>query len=149
MRGAVSLSLCVLAACGPKAAPPAPATPPTLTEHCATQVGEPRVLEVVSGVWVAIGYDLANIVLIETAAGHVIVDAGMSPARAAEAHQQRMPLILPDAAQHRGSTPPCGRKRLLSSRQFLARLDQPVGSASDRNARLEDIVVVDAHRVGG
>ena len=85
MRALGWMGVWALAACGPKAVPPVPATPPTLTEHCATQVGEPRVLEVVPGVWVAIGYDLANIVLIETAEGHVIVDAGMSPTRAAEA----------------------------------------------------------------
>lgn len=33
-------------------------------------------------VWVAVGYDLANTILIKTSAGHVIVDVAMSPAKA-------------------------------------------------------------------
>lgn len=43
----------------------------------------PRIETVAPGVHVAIGFDLANTVLIETSAGHVVVDAGMSPVTAA------------------------------------------------------------------
>jgi glyoxylase-like metal-dependent hydrolase (beta-lactamase superfamily II) len=39
----------------------------------------PRVEMPADGVFVAIGYDLANTILIRTSAGNVVVDAGMSP----------------------------------------------------------------------
>ena len=58
------------------------ATLADLTDYCDEAVGAPRVEEVVDGVWVAIGYDLANTILIETAEGNVIVDVSMSPERA-------------------------------------------------------------------
>ncbi|MEZ4464648.1 MAG: MBL fold metallo-hydrolase [bacterium] len=53
--------------------------PPTVPRPSARPVEE-----VAPGVFVAIGYDLASTILIRTAAGNVIVDAGMSPARARE-----------------------------------------------------------------
>ncbi|MCB9549347.1 MAG: MBL fold metallo-hydrolase [Myxococcales bacterium] len=53
-----------------------------LAAHCASAIGPPRVEEVAPDVFVAIGYDLANTILLRTADGNVIVDAGMSPARA-------------------------------------------------------------------
>jgi alkyl sulfatase BDS1-like metallo-beta-lactamase superfamily hydrolase len=46
---------------------------------CATQVGAPRVEKVTERVYVAIGYDLANTVLIKTSVGNVFVDVGMHP----------------------------------------------------------------------
>jgi alkyl sulfatase BDS1-like metallo-beta-lactamase superfamily hydrolase len=55
-----------------------------LTEHCDERVGEPRVEEVAEGLWVAIGFDLANTMLLETSEGNVVIDVGMSPARSAE-----------------------------------------------------------------
>jgi len=58
-------------------------TPEALAAHCAEVVGEPRVEEVAEGIWVAVGYDLANTILIGTSDGNVVVDTGMSPARAA------------------------------------------------------------------
>lgn len=42
---------------------------------------------IADGVWVAIGYDLANTTLIRTAAGNVVVDPGMSPARSSVVRQ--------------------------------------------------------------
>ncbi len=45
----------------------------------------PRVEMPADGVFVAIGYDLANTIVIRTSAGNVVVDPGMSPERAAEA----------------------------------------------------------------
>ncbi|MCA9541433.1 MAG: MBL fold metallo-hydrolase, partial [Myxococcales bacterium] len=53
-----------------------------LAEHCEAHVGPARVEEVAPDLFVAIGYDLANTILLRTADGNVIVDAGMSPARA-------------------------------------------------------------------
>ena len=50
----------------------------TLAEHCAAVATE-RVERLTDGIWLASGFDLANTVLIETAAGHVVVDVGLSP----------------------------------------------------------------------
>lgn len=58
-------------------------TPAQLQRHCEEAIGEPRVEEVADGVFVAIGYDLANTILVRTAEGNVVVDASMSPERAA------------------------------------------------------------------
>ncbi len=54
-----------------------------LAEHCDERIGEPRVEEVADGLWVALGYDLANTILLETSAGNVVIDVGMSPSRSA------------------------------------------------------------------
>lgn len=75
------LPLLLLAACAPDPAPAPP--PPDLAAHCRDAIGEPRVEEPSPGVFVAIGWDLANTILITTDAGHVLVDAGMHPSRAA------------------------------------------------------------------
>lgn len=60
-----------------------------LDEQCRTAIGERRIesFELADGVsiHVAIGYDLANTILIHTPEGNVIVDAMTGPARAAEA----------------------------------------------------------------
>jgi alkyl sulfatase BDS1-like metallo-beta-lactamase superfamily hydrolase len=45
-------------------------------------IGEPRIEKISDHVWAALGYDLANTVLIDTGDGLVIVDAAMSPPRA-------------------------------------------------------------------
>lgn len=57
-------------------------TPVVLEHHCKEHIGPPRVLRVTENVWVAVGFDLANTILIKTNAGHVIVDVAMSPPRA-------------------------------------------------------------------
>ena len=57
-------------------------SPELLRRHCEEYVGPPRVEQVSEHVWVALGYDLANTVLIHTGAGNVIVDPAMSPLRA-------------------------------------------------------------------
>jgi alkyl sulfatase BDS1-like metallo-beta-lactamase superfamily hydrolase len=57
-------------------------SPEALEAHCAEVVGEPRVEQVAEDIWVAVGYDLANTILIGTPDGNVVVDPGMSPARA-------------------------------------------------------------------
>ncbi len=62
------------------------ASPADLADHCERFVGPPRVLNPAPGIWVAIGYDLANTTLIQTSKGNVIVDPGMSPARAEPVH---------------------------------------------------------------
>lgn len=60
------------------------APPEKLAAHCRDHVGEPRVLKVGERVLVAVGYDLANTILIRTATGNVVIDPGMSPKRASE-----------------------------------------------------------------
>ncbi|MEZ4319954.1 MAG: alkyl sulfatase dimerization domain-containing protein [Myxococcota bacterium] len=62
-------------------------TPEALDEHCRSQVGEPRVERVTDGVFVARGFDLANTVVVQTSDGRVVIDAGMSPARASQARE--------------------------------------------------------------
>ncbi|MBW2457181.1 MAG: MBL fold metallo-hydrolase [Deltaproteobacteria bacterium] len=57
--------------------------PGALASHCQDAIGEPRVEEIVDGVWVALAYDLANTILVRTTAGNVIIDPGMSPKRSA------------------------------------------------------------------
>ena len=57
-------------------------SPEVLEAHCAEGVGDPRVEEVTDGVFVAIGYDLANTILVQTDAGNVVIDVSISPAAA-------------------------------------------------------------------
>ena len=56
------------------------ASPELLKNHCAL-IGAPRVERISEHVWAAIGYDLANEILIHTPEGNVIVDPLMSPKR--------------------------------------------------------------------
>ena len=82
-RGILLLALCVffLTGCaGPEKRPVS--IPDSLAAYCRDEIGEPRVERISEHVWLAIGYDLASTVLIRTEAGHVIIDTGMSPARA-------------------------------------------------------------------
>lgn len=53
-----------------------------LNQHCQEKIGPPRIERISEHVWLAIGYDLANTVLIHTNAGNIIVDPAMSPERA-------------------------------------------------------------------
>jgi alkyl sulfatase BDS1-like metallo-beta-lactamase superfamily hydrolase len=55
-------------------------SPDLLKKHCEL-IGSARVERVSEHVWVAIGYDLANEILIHTPEGNVIVDPLMSPKR--------------------------------------------------------------------
>ncbi len=66
------------------AAPPADMAqaPPELAELCRANAGDPRVEQVTPRVWVALGQDLANTILVRTDDGNVVVDTSMSPARA-------------------------------------------------------------------
>ncbi len=59
-------------------------SPERLVAHCDGAVGPPRVEKITDRVLLAIGHDLASTILVRTDVGHVIVDVGMSPARAAE-----------------------------------------------------------------
>ena len=63
--------------------PAATRPPPDLAAHCRDAIGEPRVEEVAPDVFVALGYDLANTILIRRPDGNVVIDVGMSPSRAA------------------------------------------------------------------
>ncbi len=56
--------------------------PSSLDQHCQEIIGPPRIERISEHVWLAIGYDLANTVLIHTSAGNVIVDPAMSPEKA-------------------------------------------------------------------
>ena len=60
------------------------ATPALLEKHCREVIGAPRVEKISEHVWAAIGYDLANTVLIHTPEGNVVVDAAISPPKAKE-----------------------------------------------------------------
>lgn len=53
-----------------------------LDAHCREIIGEPRIERVGEQIFVAVGYDLANSILIRTDAGGVLVDTSMSPKRA-------------------------------------------------------------------
>lgn len=59
-------------------------SPVELRTQCDEVLGPARVERVSERVWVALGFDLANVVLIHTQEGNIIVDAGMSPAKARE-----------------------------------------------------------------
>ncbi|MCB9787687.1 MAG: MBL fold metallo-hydrolase [Deltaproteobacteria bacterium] len=63
-------------------APDSAAPAGALAQHCQDKVGGPSVTQVAPGVWVARGYDLANTILVQTAAGNVVIDVSMSPGRA-------------------------------------------------------------------
>ena len=68
--------------------------PERLARQCEDAIGPPRIVEISRRVLLAIGYDLASTILIRTDAGNVVVDVGMSPARAAPAREallQRAP----------------------------------------------------------
>lgn len=54
-----------------------------LDAHCREIIGEPRIERVGEHIFVAVGYDLANSILIRTDDGGVLVDTSMSPKRAA------------------------------------------------------------------
>lgn len=53
----------------------------SLQHHCQEMIGPPRIEQISAHVWLAIGYDLANTVLIHTPEGNVVVDPGMCPKR--------------------------------------------------------------------
>lgn len=57
-------------------------TPELLETHCREMVGPPRVERISEHVWAAIGFDIANTVLIHTPEGNAIVDVSCSPAEA-------------------------------------------------------------------
>jgi alkyl sulfatase BDS1-like metallo-beta-lactamase superfamily hydrolase len=58
-----------------------------LLTHCEKVIGKPRVEQVKKNIFVAIGYDLGNTILIRTDEGNVIIDTGGSPTRAKEARE--------------------------------------------------------------
>ena len=57
-------------------------SPADLERQCEEQAAEPQVEQLAPGLFIARGFDLATTVLIQTEAGNVIVDTGMSPTRA-------------------------------------------------------------------
>ncbi|MBZ5713585.1 hypothetical protein [Nannocystis pusilla] len=59
------------------------APPESQRAHCDDVIGPPRIVAISERVRLAIGWDLASTILVRTGAGNVIVDVGMSPARAA------------------------------------------------------------------
>lgn len=79
------LAILLLSGCGQDQAPAkgdSSPTPRMLAEHCEKIIGPPRVERISEHVWAAIGFDLANTVLIHTPRGNVIVDPAMSRPRA-------------------------------------------------------------------
>lgn len=61
-------------------------SPDLLKDHCSL-IGQPRVERISEHVWAAIGYDLANEILIHTPEGNIIVDPLMSPKRGGPARK--------------------------------------------------------------
>lgn len=57
-------------------------SPETLATHCEDVIGEPRVISIGDRIHVAVGFDLANVILVRTDEGNVIIDTAMSPSRA-------------------------------------------------------------------
>jgi alkyl sulfatase BDS1-like metallo-beta-lactamase superfamily hydrolase len=53
-----------------------------LAAHCEEVIGEPRIEQVGEHIFVAVGYDLANVILVRTDAGGVIIDTSMNGQRA-------------------------------------------------------------------
>ncbi|MEM6931311.1 MAG: MBL fold metallo-hydrolase, partial [Myxococcota bacterium] len=79
------LGLWTLLACGPEPAPPAPSLPPPSEAIAARErLFEREVIEVTGGVHVAVGYGLANSILLEGTDGVVIVDTMESATAARE-----------------------------------------------------------------
>jgi alkyl sulfatase BDS1-like metallo-beta-lactamase superfamily hydrolase len=60
-------------------------SPESLESHCEEVIGEKRVISIGDRIHVAVGFDLANVILVRTDEGNVIIDAAMSPSRAEEA----------------------------------------------------------------
>jgi alkyl sulfatase BDS1-like metallo-beta-lactamase superfamily hydrolase len=58
-----------------------------LKHHCGS-IGNPRIEKISEHVWVALGFDLANEIIIQTAEGIVIVDSLMNLERAAAARKE-------------------------------------------------------------
>jgi alkyl sulfatase BDS1-like metallo-beta-lactamase superfamily hydrolase len=58
--------------------------PEILSSHCSQAIGEPRIERISERVWVALGFDLANVALIRTEIGDIVVDTAMSTSRAQE-----------------------------------------------------------------
>jgi alkyl sulfatase BDS1-like metallo-beta-lactamase superfamily hydrolase len=54
-----------------------------LIAWCSAAIGAPVVEQPAPGLFVARGYDLANTIVLQTPDGNVVIDVGMSPARAA------------------------------------------------------------------
>lgn len=83
-----------LLGCGGAPPPePAPPTPAGLATACEDLVGEPRIERPAPGVFVAIGFDLANTVVLQGDTGVVVVDPGMSPDRARRAREALEPSL--------------------------------------------------------
>ena len=58
-------------------------TPEEMSHHCKAYIGDPRIMEIIDDrVYLAIGYDLANTILIKTSEGNVVIDVSMNPKRA-------------------------------------------------------------------
>ncbi len=74
-------------------------TPEVLEAHCREVIGEPRIEQVSPRVWVALGYDLANTILISTDDGNVVVDVGMNPDRAGPAREALL-AVSPGPIRH-------------------------------------------------
>ncbi|MFH1138289.1 MAG: alkyl sulfatase dimerization domain-containing protein [Pseudomonadota bacterium] len=82
LLAALILSACMTSGPGARVKGQTVPTPEELKKYCRETVGSPRVIKISDHVWVAVGYDQASTVLIDTPKGVVIVDAAGSPDRA-------------------------------------------------------------------
>ncbi len=84
----VAFFVALVAVAGPACRTPGPqgGTPargaPDLEALCRVNAGAPRVEQVTPRIWVALGHDLANTILVRTEDGNVVIDTSMSPTRA-------------------------------------------------------------------
>ena len=76
----------------PPKQPPSGVSLDTLKKDHEENIGPPHIEQVTPMIFAAVGYDLANIILVHTPEGNVIVDTAMSPARAKEIKDALLPL---------------------------------------------------------
>ena len=66
-----------------------------ILNHCGKYIGSPKIYHPSKHVWLAVGYDLANVAIVNTPAGNVVIDTGMSPLRAKKIKEALLK-VLPD-----------------------------------------------------
>ena len=74
--------------------------PDLLKTQCAL-IGAPRIEKISEHIWAAIGYDLANEILIHTPEGNVIIDPLMSPKKGEAAKRETASRPSPRAGSRR------------------------------------------------
>lgn len=88
---ALCLSLALVASCAADVRQVREALPsPDLMKRQCELIGQPRIERISEHVWAAVGYDLANEILVSTPEGFIVVDPLMSPKRGEAARRDLM-----------------------------------------------------------